>query len=132
MIAQSGTMLAYIPLLMFPVVVLVSAMLFTVWLVVSIFQLAARLVVLLARGAGELLFGPSPITQLVANAAPKLPSVTFRTQNPFDNAVGGAGRLCPRSGCRNLNVAEANFCARCGMRLVATRGDRSDYRVASA
>jgi hypothetical protein len=83
--------------------------------------LAARAVVLLLRGMGELLFGPTLrlANQPTVGARPRLPSVTFRTQNPFGNAVRGAGRLCSRSGCRNLNVEEARFCARCGMRLVA-------------
>jgi hypothetical protein len=121
-------LLAIVPFIALPamaLVVMLSAILFTVWLVVSIVQLAARLVVLVARGTGELFFGTEPASAGPRNnAPPRLPSVTFCPQDPFANAVPGTGRLCPRSGCRNLNVSEARYCARCGMPLVAAANSR--------
>jgi hypothetical protein len=125
---SSMNVLAIVPLIALPAMVLVvmlSALLFTVWLAVSIVQLAARVLMLAFRGTGELLFGPPPRTaRPTNNAPPRLPSVTFRPQDPFGTPVPGTGRLCPRSGCRNLNVSEARYCARCGMPLVAAANSR--------
>lgn len=99
--------LAMAPLIALPMVGLAicfAAIMFVVWLVVGVVQIAGRLMGICFRGAGQAMFGPPARSMMMPGAV--------------------AGRRCPRGGCGSVNPAEARFCGRCGMSLTAAPARR--------